>query len=371
MSLETLKTRINYMGGDSWGRIKTQKFRSFQAALRNDYNSRPILTPLGEEGRALINDNNTKPDYDKRIISTDFAMNLQPGDVFECLDDNTHWMVYLQDLVEIAYLKAEIIRCRYQINIDGEDYWIYFQGPTETAVRWNLKRAITWNDLNFSGTVYIQKTKQTEEYFNRFTKLKIEGHTWQVKVRDMLTVPGIIELEVQEYYDSVSEDIAKVIRVDKESTIIGKQEVLPGDLIGYQIDSSIFNDVDSWNITGNDEVVIDEYQLDGQICIVQINSNATGTFTISYGSASLEVTIQEIEENTIMGATEVYPYDLQEYTVADSTGTYTINNCNAKILSQADGRCLIEITSKKKGSFNLVYTTETDTYTLPIKILSL
>jgi hypothetical protein len=48
-------------------------------------------------------------------------------------------MVYLQDLVEIAYLKAEILRCRYQITIEDQDYWIYFQGPVETAVRWNLK----------------------------------------------------------------------------------------------------------------------------------------------------------------------------------------------------------------------------------------
>jgi len=30
--------------------------------------------------------------------------------------------------------------------------------------------------MNFSGTVYIQKTEETEKYFDRFTKLKIDGH---------------------------------------------------------------------------------------------------------------------------------------------------------------------------------------------------
>jgi hypothetical protein len=85
-------------------------------------------------------------------------------------------MVYLQDLVEIAYLKAEILRCRYQITIEDQDYWIYFQGPVETAVRWNLKDNVNWNDLNFSGTVYIQNNEQTRNFFNRFTKLKIDGH---------------------------------------------------------------------------------------------------------------------------------------------------------------------------------------------------
>lgn len=86
-------------------------------------------------------------------------------------------MVYLQDLVEVAYLKAEIIRCRYQLTVNDTDYWIYFQGPTETEIRWNLKNDINWNELNLSGTVYIKKDDNTKDYFNRFTKLKIDGHT--------------------------------------------------------------------------------------------------------------------------------------------------------------------------------------------------
>ena len=122
MSLETLKTRIDYLGGDSLNRIKQQKLKSFYAALKEDYNSRTILTPLGEEFQALINDDNTKSDYDKRYVSVDYAAQLRPGDVFECIDDQTHWMIYLQDLVEIAYFKAEIIRCRYQLTINNKNY---------------------------------------------------------------------------------------------------------------------------------------------------------------------------------------------------------------------------------------------------------
>ena len=90
MSLNTLKTRVNYMGGNNIGRIKQQKLNSFKAALKNDYNSRPILTPLREEYRCLINDDNTKSDYDKRYVSVSFDSQLQPGDVFQCTDDNTY-----------------------------------------------------------------------------------------------------------------------------------------------------------------------------------------------------------------------------------------------------------------------------------------
>jgi hypothetical protein len=29
-------------------------------------------------------------DYDKKIISVDFSSELEPGDVFQCLDDQTY-----------------------------------------------------------------------------------------------------------------------------------------------------------------------------------------------------------------------------------------------------------------------------------------
>lgn len=297
MSLETLKTRVDYIGGNSLNRIKQQKLNSFHAALKEDYNSRPILTPLGEEYQALINDDNTKSDYDKRYISVDFSAGLVPGDVFECLDDNTHWMIYLQDLVEVAYLKSEIIRCRYQLTIDDVNYWVYFQGPTETTVRWNFKRSTNWNDLNFSGTLYIKKDERTQNYFNRFDKLKIEGHNWQVKVVDTITVPGIIELELGEYFDSITEDLVEIQPVDVENTISGPQRV--------------------------------------------------------------------------------YPYETYVYTVEDPSGKFTVDDVFAVsndkmiILNQENGRCEIEITTGKKGTFTLIYTTVTKRYFLPITILSL
>ena len=58
MSLTTLKTRINYAGGDSLGRIKQQKLKSFYAALKNDYNSRKIELEDGTVCQCLINTNN-------------------------------------------------------------------------------------------------------------------------------------------------------------------------------------------------------------------------------------------------------------------------------------------------------------------------
>ena len=293
MSLATLKTRIDYAGGDNLGRIKKQKLNSFLAALKNDYNSREIELENGTHCQCLINTNNLKSDYDKKYVSVEFKYNLQSGDTFRCVDDNTTWMVYLPILTEIAYLRAEIIRCRYQLTINDNTYWVYFQGPIETAIRWNLKQNVNWNDLNCSGTVYIKRTQETLDYFNRFTIIKLNGHNWQIKVVDSITVPGIIELEVNEYFDSITEDIPEIIEV------------------------------------------------------------APPTYEIK-------------------GETNVYPYDIQAYSVDIAGGVYSVSDPScAKILKQENGTCRLEIITGRTGSFNLVYSIGEEKFTLPIKILSL
>jgi hypothetical protein len=90
MSLKTLAARLEYEGGDSLGRIKKQKLRSLQSALKNDYNSRMIKTPLHAAYPALINTNNLKPDYDKKLLSVEHEAKLEAGDTFEVLDDGSH-----------------------------------------------------------------------------------------------------------------------------------------------------------------------------------------------------------------------------------------------------------------------------------------
>ena len=135
MSVDTLAARIQFLGGDQLSRIQKQKLRSLQWALKNDYHARKIKTPLHAEKMALINEDQIKSDYDRKILSVEYDAYLEPGDVFQCLDDGTYWMVYLPRLTETAYLRADIVRCRYTLTIDDTLYHIYFQGPTETDLR--------------------------------------------------------------------------------------------------------------------------------------------------------------------------------------------------------------------------------------------
>ena len=45
--------------------------------------------------RALINANKLKQDYDDKIISIGFEHNFKAGDVFEWVNTDTKWLIYL------------------------------------------------------------------------------------------------------------------------------------------------------------------------------------------------------------------------------------------------------------------------------------
>lgn len=375
MSLKTLSARIDYLGGDQLSRINKQKLQSFRAALKNDYNSRLIKTDKHASVPCIIKNNayGLKADYDKKYISVEFSAGLEAGDVFQCLDDNSRWMIYLPILTETAYLRSEIIRCDHSLNINGKEYFVYFQGPVETDIRWFIKNGINANELNKSGTVYIKKDDNTLSFFHRFTKIKINGHMWEVQVTDPISVPGILELELQEYYDNKEADLPQVKPSDKNQLIKGEKIVKQNTSIGYMVDDSIYNPSTSWTIAGNDRVKIEEVLNNGQICKVKVNEGAIGKFTLSYGTNSMEITI-DTSDSFISGPIEVFPYSTNRYSIVLPQGKealFRTDNPNTKIVAVGDDYCDVEIVSGKSGKFKVMVKIDETIYELPVKIKSL
>jgi len=360
MSMKTLSARLEYNGGDKLGRINKQKLRSFQAALKDDYQTRMIKTPKHAAWPCLINDDTSglKSDYDKKILSVEYASGLEAGDVFECLDDGTHWMVYLPRLTETAYLRSSIIRCRYTMTIDDTNYWIYFQGPTETDLRWFQKKAININELNLSGTIYIKLNPQTRAFFERFTHIKVDGHIWEVQVTDSISVPGILEIEVQEYYDNpIAElpEIKKASNVSEDTVIIGETLVAQDTVIGYYIPKEYLKNKFSWKILGNPRVELVEVMNNGNMCKVRVHDGAIGTYIVQYGDYNLEVTVDWPREY-IIGPSKVAPYGFYTYK-AKGNGVFSIDNTAVASILEQDGKtCKIEIITGRKGKFNLTCT---------------
>lgn len=376
MSIKTLAARVQYAGGDQIGRMNKQKLKSLQWALKNDYNTRMIKTPNKAAVPCLINTGNLKSDYDKKYISVEFSSGLEAGDTFEILDDGTHWMIYLPILTETAYLRSEIIRCRYQLEIDGSLYWIYFQGPTETDLRWFLKNQININELNLSGTIYIKNDEKTKHFFKRFTHIKIDGHVWEVQVTDPITVPGILELEVQEYYDNSIAELPEIKEASGEcplNTIKGADIVKQDAVVGYSIDPLYYNKDISWKVENNPRVKLQETLENGRICKVKIYPGAVKTFDICYGEQKRTITI-DWAKPIIQGPQEVYPYETHTYWIKGENvkATFSIDSDLAKIIETGNDYCKVEIISGKKGEFVLYCTPEGQEQTeLNIKIKSL
>lgn len=376
MSIKTLAARMEYLGGNQIGRINQQKLRSLRWALKNSYNSRMIKTPLHAAWPCLINTNNLKADYDKEYISVEFDSGLEAGDTFECLDDGTHWMVYLPVITETAYLQSEIIRCRYALEVNEKEYWIYFQGPTETDLRWFQKNQINVNELNLSGTIYIKNDENTKNYFKRFTRVKLDGHEWEVQVTDSITVPGIIELEVQEYYDNTIEELPKIhqnseVEIDPKPTIIGETLVKPNTIVGYMIDAEYYSPENEWSVIDNPRVRIESIKDNGRICEVRIYAGTVKPFTLQYGDQLLKVNV-DWEKPIIQGPRVVYPYDTHTYWLKNKKGEFSINSNLAKIIEFNEDSCKVEIVTGKKGKFVLDCLLEDGTTTsLEIDIKSL
>ena len=376
MSIKTLAARMEYLGGNQIGRINQQKLRSLRWALKNSYNSRMIKTPLHAAWPCLINTNNLKADYDKEYISVEFDSGLEAGDTFECLDDGTHWMVYLPVITETAYLQSEIIRCRYTLEVNEKEYWIYFQGPTETDLRWFQKNQINVNELNLSGTIYIKNDENTKNYFKRFTRVKLDGHEWEVQVTDSITVPGIIELEVQEYYDNTIEELPKIrqnseVEIDPKPTIIGETLVKPDTIVGYMIDAEYYSPDNEWSVIDNPRVRIESIKDNGRICEVRIYAGTVKPFTLQYGDQLLKVNV-DWEKPIIQGPQVVYPYDTHTYWLKKKKGEFSINSNLAKIIEFNEDSCKVEIITGKKGKFVLDCLLEDGTTTsLEIDIKSL
>jgi hypothetical protein len=139
------------------------------------------------------------------------------------LGTNTYWIVYLQDLTELAYFRADIRKCSNEISWEDEDgvhtSYAAIRGPVETKINYIQKHGISVDTPNFSLNILMPKTESAVKYFQRYNKFYLKGDKdynicWRVEAVDWLSMPGILEINAVEYYANESED-------DLENGIVG------------------------------------------------------------------------------------------------------------------------------------------------------
>jgi hypothetical protein len=170
--------RMRQRGGNrQQERMIRDKRRSLDRAVWYSYQAAEVVREDAENRapvRALINPNKLKQDYDDKIISVGFEYNFKCGDVFEWIGTNTKWLIYLQDLTELAYFRGDIRKCSYEIVWEDEEgqhkTYAAVRGPVETKINFIQKHSISVDNPNHSLHILMPKNDYTLKYFTRYSK---------------------------------------------------------------------------------------------------------------------------------------------------------------------------------------------------------
>ena len=245
-------TRLRAHGGNKQQeRMIKDKRRSLNHAVWYSYQAAEVLkvdSEIREPVRALINPNKLKPDYDDKVISIGYEYNFKCGDVFEWIGTGTHWLIYLQDLTEVAYFRGDIRKCSYEIAWEDEDgkhsTYAAIRGPVETKINYIQKHQISVDTPNHSLSILMPRNEATLKYFRRYSKFYLQNPEagaeqicWRVEATDWISTPGILEVTAVEYYANVTED-------DIENGVVGGLVVTepnPNDTIVEQTISIKWN----------------------------------------------------------------------------------------------------------------------------------
>lgn len=320
--ISEMSKRLEFHGGYfQQNRMIKNKQKTLQKALLYSYQSAFVQKYYPESDkmhkvqkvRALINPNKLKQDYDDKIISIGFENEFQTGDVFEWVDTNTYWLIYLQEQTEIAYFRGYIRKCSYQISWkDGNNIkstYAAVRGPVETKIDTGIKHDISMDTPNYTLNLLLPANEDTLKQFQRYSKFYLQNIVggkqvcWRVEAVDAISVPGIIEINAIEYYINKDTDdiengivngLVKKIKnpnnENVEETIIGETFIKPKITYEYHFNGSLLSD---WKILGEHLPIESELVDDYTIKLIW-NSTYSGQFKISYGDYEKTIVVESL-----------------------------------------------------------------------------
>lgn len=258
---------------------------------------------LGSEiiERALINPNQVKQDYDDKIISIGFESSYVPGTIFEWVNTGTKWLIYLQDLTELAYFRGDIRKCNYEISWkDDNDNIITtpvaLRGPKETSIESSVKSEISVDSPNHTLNMLLPANEDTLAYFKRYARFFLNDICWRVEGVDSISMQGIIEIDATEYYANKDID-------DLDNGIANGQEIKPEPIVS-EIEGETFikpKKTYTFKYLGSSE---GEWNWDkklpiaatpnGKELILKWTQSYTGQFDLSFGNTTKTIVVESL-----------------------------------------------------------------------------
>lgn len=313
--LNNLQTRLQYLGGNAEGRIIKGKLQSLKKALLYSYQAATAVLADGREFRCLINKDQLNNDYDNKILSIPFRdiclnkdrvgtttqgeeeIGVKPGDIIEWKETATHWIVYLRYLEEDAYFRGDLRKCQEAEMLDGTRFWAYIRGPKEQTIDWKSEKNIYFNELNYTLEMYVPKTKENLDKFKRFSIIKINGNSYEVQATDSISLDGIIEVHLKEYFNNnIAEAASKENQAGPDEEIDPALPHIEGQTIVYPYDEALTYTVigatGDWYISNPKLARISDETSDS--VTIDIITGKSGEFILFCGSVNLPIVIKSL-----------------------------------------------------------------------------
>ena len=304
--------RLQQHGGNTQQeRMIRDKRRSLDSATFYSYQAAEVLRIDAENRepvRALINPNKLKQDYDDKIISIGYEYNFKPGDIFEWVGTDTYWIIYLQDLTELAYFRGDIRKCSYEIAWEDESgkhkTYAAVRGPVETKINFIQKHEISLDTPNHSLNILLPKTESAVKYFQRYAKFYLQGNPtcWRVEATDSISTPGILEITAVEYYaneieDDIKNGIVKGLVEEIDPQNQSSNKIVGDSFITVQTDSKyVFkgNLTATWQVDKKYPVILKIDSKDPRKVTIKWDSSYSGQFDLYYGHIKKTIVVESL-----------------------------------------------------------------------------
>lgn len=307
-----MQKRLQFQGGEKQqDRMIQDKLKSLNQAINYSYQGAKVRKLESTEiVGALINPNKINQDYDEKIISIGFEYGYQPGDIFEWVNTGTKWLIYLQELTELAYFRGNIRKCSYEISWEDangiiQTTYAAIRGPQQQGLQSLQKFGMSLDLPNYTLQLLLPNRRDILEQFERYSKFYLknlngsESNTcWRVEARDIVSTPGIIEIYAAEYYANKDEDdieqgivgglIVKPTENEVISNIEGETFIKPRKTYTY-----IYTGTEKSEWLFDTQAPI-EVKINNQTITIKWLKNYSGQFDLSYGLTKKTIVVESL-----------------------------------------------------------------------------